>query len=65
MTTTWMKVTAPGDGSGLFEVKYSKPSLGFAVTKFVDEETVRLLDVAKQVGRNEQIDRFQAVFSKG
>lgn len=59
---TWMTVGPVVDGK--VEIAYSTPNLGFRVTKTVDEETARLLQIAKRAGRNEHIEELKTVMEQ-
>ena len=48
---TWMTIT-PTDDPKKFEVRYSRPNLGFTVDKTVDGDTARMLQHAISAGKD-------------
>jgi len=62
----WLRVLpgpGTGDSEGEFHVEYSRGP-GFIVSKTITEETARLLEIAREAGRNEHIAELRKAMTE-
>lgn len=60
MAGYWMTI-GKIDLHGLVEIKYTRPNLGFSVTRRVPEEMARMLQIAIEVGKELKQDEIKNI----